>query len=69
MDNFDIKHLASSISELITLCDQLNNENSHLRDQLNGLTTERNTLLNNQQSSKKRMETIITRLKSMEFEL
>jgi cell division protein ZapB len=65
----DLKRLEFSLDELIRMCERLQQENSRLRNEQMRLKAERTMLIKKNELSKKRMEAIVTRLKSMELEL
>ncbi|VAX11675.1 hypothetical protein MNBD_GAMMA26-50 [hydrothermal vent metagenome] len=64
----DLKKLEVRVEELIRACAQLKGENSSLRTQQESLVAERADLIEKTELAKTRVETIITRLKSMEQE-
>ena len=68
-DGNDMKRLEHSLDELIRMCERLQKENSRLRNDQMRLKSERTLLIKKNEISKKRMEAIITRLKSMELEI
>ena len=61
-----INRLEEQVSELIDLCKRLNKENSDLRAQLQHLSGERATLLEQKEQARSQVEAMITRLRSME---
>jgi len=69
MSETDIIKLENRIDELITICDQLKNENSVLRERQNLLVDERNRLIEKADLARSRVESILTRLRSMEPQL
>ena len=69
MSDTDIIKLENRIDELITICDQLKNENSVLRERQNLLVDERNRLIEKADLARSRVESILTRLRSMEPQL
>jgi cell division protein ZapB len=66
MSDTDIIKLENRIDELITICDQLKSENSVLRERQNLLLDERNRLIEKADMARGRVESILTRLRSME---
>jgi len=54
------------VNELITTCEELKKENQLLKLQQDSYTSERATLINKNEQARKRVEAMITRLKSME---
>jgi len=58
--------LEDKIGELIDLCDTLGRENKALRVQQQTWTTERAKLIEKNELAKSRVESMITRLKSLE---
>ena len=68
-ESSDMKRLEFSLDELIRMCERLQQENSRLRNDQMRLKSERTMLIKKNEISKKRMEAIITRLKSMELEI
>ena len=61
-----INHLEEQVSELLDLCKSLGKENSDLRAQLQHLSGERATLLEQKEQARSQVEAMITRLRSME---
>jgi cell division protein ZapB len=61
-----ISRLEEQVSELLDLCRRLGKENSDLRAQLQHLTGERATLLEQKEQARSQVEAMITRLRSME---
>ena len=62
----DLETLESRINELITLCEQLAHENGALRAQQTTWTTERAKLIEKNELAKSKVESMISRLKSLE---
>ena len=60
------KGLEIRVGELIETCEELKKENHLLKLQQNSYTTERATLIDTNEQARKRVEAMITRLKSME---
>ncbi|MGD8558730.1 MAG: TIGR02449 family protein [Gammaproteobacteria bacterium] len=69
MSDTDITKLENRIDELITICDQLKSENSQLRERQSLLMEEREKLVEKNNTARGRVETILTRLRSMEQQL
>ena len=61
-----INKLEEQVGELLTLCEQLGNGNKDLRAQLKQLTTERSTLVEQKEKVRVQVESMISRLRSME---
>ena len=61
-----INKLEEQVGELLTLCEQLGNGNKDLRAQLQHLTTERSTLVEQKEKVRVQVESMISRLRSME---
>jgi len=61
-----INRLENQVSELLDLCQRLNKENSDLRAQLQHLSGERATLLEQKEQVRSQVEAMISRLRSME---
>ena len=66
MSDTDITNLENRIDELITICDQLKNENTVLRERQDLMLEERERLIEKADMARVRVESILTRLKSME---
>jgi cell division protein ZapB len=64
--NFDLDTLERQAEELIRTCRQLREENSSLRSRQDHLVTERAELIEKTELARSRVESMITRLKSME---
>ena len=61
-----INKLEEQVGELLTLCEQLSDGNRDLRTQLRQLTSERSTLVEQKEKVRVQVESMITRLRSME---
>lgn len=61
-----ISKLEEQVGELIELCQRLDNDNKDLRAQLQRLTSERSTLMEQKEKIRLQVESMITRLRSME---
>ena len=61
-----ISKLEEQVGELIELCQRLDNDNEDLRAQLQRLTSERSTLMEQKEKIRLQVESMITRLRSME---
>jgi cell division protein ZapB len=61
-----INKLEEQVGELLELCQRLSNDNKNLRAQLNTLTSERSNLIESKEKVRVQVESMITRLRSME---
>lgn len=61
-----ISKLEAQVGELLELCQQLSNDNKELRAQLQTLTSERSSLIESKEKIRVQVESMITRLRSME---
>ena len=61
-----IDKLEEQVSELLDLCKRLGDDNAELRSQLQQLTTERSNLVEQKEKVRVQVESMITRLRSME---
>lgn len=61
-----INKLEEQVSELLELCQRLGNDNKELRAQLQQLTSERSNLIEQKEKVRVQVESMITRLRSME---
>ncbi len=61
-----INRLEEQVSELLDLCKRLGEENSNLRAQMQHLSGERASLLEQKEQVRTQVEGMITRLRSME---
>ena len=61
-----INRLEEQVSELLDLCKRLNKDNNDLRAQMQHLSGERATLLEQKEQARSQVEAMITRLRSME---
>ncbi len=61
-----INKLEDQVSELLELCQRLGNDNKELRAQLQTLTSERSNLIESKEKVRVQVESMITRLRSME---
>jgi cell division protein ZapB len=66
MTDQDLKNLEQKIDALISSVAELKSENSDLRDQQGKLTSEHERLLEKTHAARDRIETMITRLKTLE---
>lgn len=65
----DIQRLEVTVSELIDLCERMQQENSRLRNDNLRMKAESAAMIKRNDVSRKRMEAIVTRLKAMELEI
>ena len=61
-----INKLEEQVGRLLELCQQLGDDNKELRSQLQQLTTERSNLFEQKEKVRVQVESMITRLRSME---
>ena len=61
-----ITKLETQVSELIELCPRLDVDNKQLQKQLQRLTAERSTLMEQKEKIRLQVESMITRLRSLE---
>lgn len=61
-----INKLEQQVTELLELCQRLGNDNKELRAQLQQLTSERSNLIEQKEKVRVQVESMITRLRSME---
>jgi cell division protein ZapB len=61
-----INKLEEQVNELLELCQKLGNDNKDLRAQLQTLTSERSNLIESKEKVRVQVESMITRLRSME---
>ena len=61
-----INKLEEQVSELLELCQRLGTDNQELRAQLQTLTSERSNLIESKEKVRVQVESMITRLRSME---
>jgi len=61
-----INRLEDQVTELLDLCKRLDQENNDLRAQLQHLSGERATLLEQKEQVRSQVEAMISRLRSME---
>jgi len=66
LTNNEIQQLGLKVSELIDVCSQLKLENSSLLDQQQTLIEERAKLIEKNELARTKVESMITRLKSLE---
>lgn len=66
MASADLSLLEQKIDDLIDLCDVLAQENRALRNQQQSWTTERAKLIEKNEIAKSKVESMITRLKTLE---
>ncbi len=65
-DNMDLAALEARVDELIRTVGQLTTENSALKNQQVNLVTERAALIDKTEQARSRIESMISRLRSME---
>jgi len=61
-----INKLETQVNELLELCQRLSDDNQDLRAQLQTLTSERSSLIEAKEKVRVQVESMITRLRSME---
>ncbi len=61
-----ITKLEEQVGELLELCQRLDKDNNDLRSQLQRLTSERSILMEQKEKIRIQVESMITRLRSME---
>ncbi len=61
-----INRLEEQVSELLDLCKRLGDENTNLRAQMQHLSGERATLVEQKEQIRTQVDAMITRLRSME---
>ncbi len=61
-----INKLEEQVVELLELCQRLGDDNKELRAQLHHLTSERSNLIEQKEKIRVQVESMITRLRSME---
>ena len=66
MSDANLKSLETKIDELIAFCAHLQHENQNLKDRESNLLKERANLIEKNQVVRQRVETIVSRLKSMQ---
>ncbi|MCI0508140.1 MAG: TIGR02449 family protein [Gammaproteobacteria bacterium] len=66
MSDTDIIKLENRIDELITICDQLKNENTVLRERHEKMAEEQERLVEKADLARSRVETILKKLRTME---
>ena len=66
MPNFDIDTLERQVDELLRTCRRLSEENASLRTRQETLVAERAELIEKTELARSRVESMISRLKSME---
>lgn len=62
----ELKRLEIHVDQLIGTCEELKKENNLLKLQQDSYTTERASLIGKNEQARKRVDAMITRLKSME---
>jgi len=61
-----INKLEEQVGELLELCQRLGDDNKDLRSQLQHITSERSKLMETKEKVRNQVESMITRLRSME---
>ena len=61
-----INKLEEQVGDLLELCQRLGDDNKELRAQLQNLTSERSNLIEQKEKVRVQVESMITRLRSME---
>ena len=64
--NNNMDDLEKQVDELLSLCDKLTQSNQALQGTVDDLKTERTTLIAQKDKAKSHIESMITRLKTME---
>ncbi|HEY5734312.1 MAG TPA: TIGR02449 family protein [Gammaproteobacteria bacterium] len=66
MTDIELKKLETRVEDLLSTCSKLMNENKSLRHQQETLVSERAHLIEKNELARSRVESMITRLKSLE---
>jgi cell division protein ZapB len=66
--DFDLKTLEARVEQLIALCERLSGENRLLRDQLAQIAMEKDKLMEKNDLAKSHVESILTRLRTLEHD-
>lgn len=66
MTDIELKKLETRVDDLLGTCDQLIGENKSLRQQQETLVSDRANLIEKNELAKSRVESMITRLRSLE---
>lgn len=61
-----LQNVEKKLDQLLNLCDQLQQENQHYKDQESDWNLERSRLIEKNEVARTRVEAMITRLKSLE---
>ena len=69
LDEQELKRLESRVNDLIQAYEDLKKENSLLKAQQDSYIAERASLIDKNEQARKRVEAMITRLKSMEVSI
>lgn len=69
LDEQELKRLESRVNSLIQAFEDLKKENSLLKAQQDSYSAERASLIDKNEQARKRVEAMITRLKSMEVSI
>ncbi len=69
VSHFDIEALERQVDELIQICNRLREENTWLRARQVTLSEERALLVENTELARSKVESMISRLKTMEDDL
>jgi len=64
--NTRIDKLEQQVNELLDICQRLGNDNQDLRTQMQSLASERSGLIEQKEKVRVQVESMITRLRSME---
>jgi cell division protein ZapB len=62
----DIRQLENTVDQLLTFLDKIKAENNALKNKLDELSQEKAVLMQKNDQAKNRLESMITRLKSLE---
>ena len=65
-ETIKMNKLEQQVDDLLELCERLSNENHDLRTQISQINRERATLMEQKESVRTHVESMITRLRSME---
>lgn len=69
MDEMDLSALEAKVDELIRLCENLATQNKELREERQSLRAERARLMERNDQAKSKIDTMISRLKTLEEEV
>ena len=66
MSDLDFKALELKVNQLLTICNELRQQNRQLHDEMQSMRTERAAIIEQKEMARSKVEAMISRLRAME---